>query len=111
MYFAYFADLGDDIRNADSAKVASIFNNPAAANQLKEMMQEKMRGFTMNDCKKIDWHGFPCFKADGADKAHGAKFYCEMLIIKGNLYIIGAVLPANNGEKIRDGFFASLTLN
>jgi len=110
-YIVMVSDLGDNVRNADSAKVASIFNNPAAANQLKAMIQEKMSGFTMNDCKKIDWHGFPCFQIDGAEPIHHTKFYCKMLVINGNLYFIGTALPGNRDEKVKDDFLNSLALN
>jgi hypothetical protein len=95
----------------DAASLAGLAPTVDFANNIKSGMAGKMQGYTLSDIKTDKWNGYYCYSINGSNPVKKLKAYTFMVLIGATVYTLTAILPDYKSPKVKDAFFASLSLN
>ena len=95
----------------DSSKLASVALTTRFANQIKNSLQNEMKGSTLSDINLGKWNGYTSYNIDGNNSSKKTKFYSLTVVIGTNLYGLMIIQHDSHNNINKDGFFTSLKLN
>jgi len=95
----------------DSSKLALVAPTTQFANQIKNSLQNEMKGSTLSDVTLDKWNGYTSYNIDGNNSSKKTKFYSLTVVIGTNLYGLMIIQHENHNNVNKDDFFGSLKLN
>jgi hypothetical protein len=95
----------------DSSKLASIAPTIQFANQIKNGLQNQMKGSILGDINISKWNGYTSYIIDGNNSSKKTKSYTLTVVIGTNLYGLMIIIHENHHNVNKDDFFSSLRLN
>jgi hypothetical protein len=98
------------VANLDSAKLASMKENPVFIDQLRAGMQRTAKGAELQPFKLGTWKGLTSYTSSGTGTAN-TQYKLFMVVYGTTIYSLSAKTPAKVDSKTADSFFDSMTFS